>query len=60
MRPDNHEATFEAASEPLYRWLRKSKQTESLSLESLAFQFRGSGKSSGVFLKNIRIEYPAE
>lgn len=60
MRPDNHEATFETASEPLYRWLRKSKQAESLSLESLAFQFRGSGKSSGVFLKNIRIEYPAE
>ncbi|NLE54784.1 MAG: hypothetical protein GX617_07595, partial [Lentisphaerae bacterium] len=60
MRPDSHEETFEAASEPLYRWLPKNNQTAGLSLSSLAFQFRGTGKSSGVFLKNIRIEYPAE
>ncbi|MDQ0289547.1 alpha-amylase family protein [Oligosphaera ethanolica] len=60
MRPDSHEETFEAASEPLYRWLPKNDQSAGLSLSSLAFQFRGTGKSSGVFLKNIRIEYPAE
>jgi hypothetical protein len=60
MRPDNHPESFEAAAEPLYRWLPKNDPEAGLSIDSLAFQFRGTGKSSGIFLKNVRIEYPME